>query len=265
LRPVKTKKKGKLSAPSTAFLSKLLFSTMPYLLSLLVVGILFGSVIVYALNSPTFELKEVHVLNVGSLTPAQAFQFSELKPGENLIQLDLLNVQQVIKKRHPEFKEVRVRRVLPSRVDVVLKRRTPVAQALFASRFVQVDKDLVILPGSAQTPFRNLTVIEGSPIPREGLYVGVTLSDAGTKKAARLASVIRQSNILRNHQLSKIDITDPRNTSFWVDGEIEVRIGNGHFNDRLKILDQTLKTVALDKDRIKYIDLRFDDVVIGPR
>ncbi len=265
MRPVKTKKKGKLSAQSTAFFSKLLLSTLPYVLSLSVVGVLFGSVVLYALKSPTFALKEVRILNVGSLTPAQSFQFSELKPGENLIQLDLLNVQQVIKKKHPEFKEVRVRRVLPSRVDVVLKRRTPIAQASFASRFVQIDKDLVILPGSATTPFRNLTVVDGSPIPRAGLYVGVTLSDAGTKKAVRLAEVIRQSNILRGHQLSRIDISDPRNTSFWVDGDIEVRIGNGHFNDRLKILDQTLKTVALDKDRIKYIDLRFDDVVIGPR
>lgn len=265
MRPVKTRKKGKFSAPSTAFLSKLVFSTLPYLVSLAVVGVLFGSVIAYALNSPTFQLKEVRVLNVGSLTPAQSFAFSELKPGENLIGLDLVNVQQVIKRRHPEFKDVRVRRVLPNRVDVVLKRRTPVAQASFASRFVQVDKDLVILPGSAPAPFKNLTVIEGCPIPREGLYVGVTLSDAGTKRASRLAEVIRQSNILRGHSLSKIDISDPRNVSFWVDGDIEIRIGNSHFNDRLKILDQTLRTVALDKDRIKYIDLRFDDVVIGPR
>jgi len=265
LRPVKTKKKGKLSAPSAAFFSKLLFSTLPYVLSLAVVGALFGSVVVYALNSPTFDLKEVRILNVGSLTPAQAFQFSELKPRENLIRLDLLNVQQVIKKKHPEFKEVRVRRVLPNRVDVVLKRRTPVAQASFASRFVQIDRDLVILPGSASSPFRNLTVVQGSSIPRQGLTVGVTLSDAGTKKAVRLADVIRKSGILRGHQLSMIDISDPRNTSFWVDSDIEVRIGNGHFSDRLKILDQTLKTVALDKERIKYIDLRFDDVVIGPR
>ena len=127
MKPVKTKKKGKLSAPSTAFMSKLLFSTLPYVLSLSVVGVLFGSVIVYALNSPTFRLKEVRILNVGALTPAQAFEFSGLKPHENLIRLNLLTVQQMIKTKHPEFKEVRVRRVLPSRVDVVLKRRTPVA------------------------------------------------------------------------------------------------------------------------------------------
>ncbi len=42
-------------------------------------------------------------------------------------------------------------------------------------------------------------------------------------------------------------------------------IGGGHFIERLKILDQTLKSVGLDREKIRYIDLRFDDVVIGPR
>ena len=46
---------------------------------------------------------------------------------------------------------------------------------------------------------------------------------------------------------------------------IEIRIGNNHFIERLKILDQTLRTLALDAAKIRYIDLRFDDVVIGPR
>src|SRR5262245_30662697 len=244
MKPVKARKKGKLLAP-TAFLSKLVLSTLPYVLSLTVVGVLFGSVVAYALGSPTFQLKEVRVLNAGSLTPAQSFAFSELRPGENLIGIDLIEVQQVIKRRHPEFKEVRVRRVLPNRIEVLLKRRTPVAQASFASRYVQVDRDLVILPGSAAAPFRNLTVIEGSPIPKQGLYVGVALADEGTRKAARLAEVIRQSGILRGHALTKVDITDLRNISFWVDGEIEVRIGANHFTERLKILDQTLKNVVL--------------------
>ena len=35
--------------------------------------------------------------------------------------------------------------------------------------------------------------------------------------------------------------------------------------ERFKILDQTLKIIELDRSKIRYIDLRFDDVVIGPR
>ncbi len=238
--------------------------SFPYVISLTLLGILFGAVVVYAMNSPTFELQEVKILNTGSLTPEQAFQFCELKRGENLPTLNLVNVQQVIKRRHPEFREVIVRRVLPNRIEVLLKRRTPAAQVAF-SRFLQIDRDLVILPGSSPVPFRNLTVIQGSPVPQEGFFVGVTLRDNVTKKALVLAEMIHELRSLKDHRLTKIDVTDPKNIALTVDDAIEVRIGGNHFRDRLKILDETLKSVALDPLKVKYIDLRFDDVVIGPR
>jgi cell division septal protein FtsQ len=258
-KPIRSKNKQRIAGLKRSFVYSL-----PYILSLAVAGLLFGGVIAYAVNSPTFELNEVKVLNIGTLTPDEAFKFCELNQGENLILLDLVNVQQVIKRRHPEFKEVLVRRVLPNRIEVMLKRRTPVAQVAF-SRFVQVDKDLVILPGSSAVPFRNLTVFEGAPLPREGLAVGAALRDPVTKKALRLMEVVKRSNILRRHGLSKIDLGDPKNISLIVDSDIEIRIGNNHFIERLKILDQTLKTLELDRSKIRYIDLRFDDVVIGPR
>lgn len=245
-------------------LRKTFFYSLPYVLSLTTLGILFGGVVAYAVNSSTFRLEQVKILNIGSLTPEQSFQFSELRRGENLIQLDLVAVQQVIKRRHPEFKEVRVRRVLPNRIEILLKRRTPVAQVAF-SRYVQVDKDLVVLPGSSTAPFRNLTIIEGCPLPKGGLAVGASVADSATQRALRLMDAIKRSNILRKHALTKIDIADPRNVTLIVDGAIEIRIGNSHFVERLKILDQTLKNQELNPAKVRYIDLRFDDVVVGMR
>ena len=264
---LKAKKKGMGSALSVKLLGgakHIFFRSLPFVLSLMMLGLLFGGVVAYAVNSPTFDLKEVRVLNLGTLTPEQSFQFSELKRGENLIHLDLVNVQEVIKRNHPEFKEVRVHRVLPDRVEILLKRRTPGAQVFF-SRYVQIDKDLVVLPGSSTAPFRNLTVIEGAPRPRLGLFVGTVLNDGVTQKAFRLMEEIKRRQILKKHALTRVDIRDPKNFSIFVDGSIEIRIGNNHFIERLKILDQTLKSLALDPAKIRYIDLRFDDVVVGPK
>ena len=241
-----------------------IFMSLPYVLSLALVGILFGAVIAYAVNSPTFELQEVRILNAGSMTSEQAFQFCELRKGENLITLDLVGVQEVIKRKHPEFKEVLVRRVLPNRVEVAVRRRTPIAQVSL-SKYIQIDKDLVILPGSAQAPFRNLTIVEGARPPKLGIFVGVPLDDPSTKKAVRLAEAVKRSNVLKKHVLTKVDISDADNILLVVDGDLEIRIGGSHFIERLKILDQTLKTIELDRERIRYIDLRFDDVVVGPR
>jgi cell division septal protein FtsQ len=265
-RPLKTKKKGssKLSIRALGSAQRVLLSSLPFIFSLAVIGVLLGCVLAYAFSSPTFHLEDVRVLNVGTMTQAQAFEFCQLKAGENLIRIDLVNVQQVIKRKHPEFKEVKVRRVLPNRIEVVLKRRTPVAQVEF-SRYVQVDKDLVVLPGSSVAAFKNLMIIKGAPAPRGGLFVGATVGDANAKKALKLAEIIKRSNILKQHQLTAVDISDPKNMSVWVDGDIEIRLGNSHLIERLKILDQTIRTVEFDRTKISYIDLRFDDVVIGPR
>ena len=245
-------------------LKRSLSVSLPYAISLTVIGVLFGAVVAHALASPAFQLGDVRILNGGSLTPVQSFEFCDLRPGENLIRLDLVGVQQVIKRRHPEFKEVIVRRVLPNRVEVLLKRRTPVAQ-VYLGRYVQIDRDLVVLPGSSPTPFKNLIIIEGSSSPRNGLAVGSVLTDPNTRKAVKLMEALQRSEIFKKHILSRIAVSDPHSLSFFVDGDIEIRMGHDHFIERLKILSQTVRTLELDRNRVSYIDLRFDDVVVGPR
>lgn len=269
VKPIKSRSKRRISGSAASV--KLLgvfrtfvFLSLPYVLAMVLVGVLFGTVIVYAVNSPTFELQEVRVLNIASMTQGESFKFCELKKGENLITLDLVGVQEVIKRRHPEFKEVRVRRVLPNRVEVAVRRRTPIAQVAL-SKYIQIDKDGVVLPGASQTPFKNLTIIEGARPPKLGLWVGAVVDDPDAKKALRLSETVKRSSILKGHILSKVDVSDSNNIFLVIDGDIEIRIGGSHFIERLKILDQTLKTIELDRSKIHYIDLRFDDVVVGHR
>ncbi|MCG3176286.1 MAG: Cell division protein FtsQ [Candidatus Omnitrophica bacterium] len=258
------KKPGFLTFKLVGLAAQIGRAALPYLITVTTVVLLGAAVYGFAKGSPAFELREVRVLNAGTMTAEQAFKFCALRPGENLFDIDLVLVQKTIKRSHPEYKDVLVRRVPPSRIEVELRRRTPVAQ-VYLSRYVQIDKDRVVLPGSSATPFRNLTIIEGAVSPRGGLYVGSVLADEGTKKAVQISELIKRTKILRQRVLNRISVVDPRNLSLYVDGDVEIRMGDAHFIERLKILDQTLKTIDLDAQKIEYIDLRFDDLVIGPR
>jgi len=69
----------------------------------------------------------------------------------------------------------------------------------------------------------------------------------------------------QDHEIHMIDVSDGRNISFYIEGGIEIKIGGEDFRARLLMLIKTLESVRLDKSQIKYIDLRFGSVIIGPR
>src|SRR3990167_1371135 len=106
VKPLKSRSKRRTSGSAISvkllgIARSALFMSLPYLLSLALVGILFGAIMAFAVNSPTFKLREARILNAGSMTTEQALQFCELKKGENLITLDLVGVQEGIKRKHP--------------------------------------------------------------------------------------------------------------------------------------------------------------------
>jgi hypothetical protein len=63
VKPLKTKTKRRSGSAQNiklvGALKKLVFFSLPYILCLVAVGTLFGSVVAYAVNSTTFQLQEV--------------------------------------------------------------------------------------------------------------------------------------------------------------------------------------------------------------
>jgi cell division septal protein FtsQ len=71
---------------------------------------------------------------------------------------------------------------------------------------------------------------------------------------------------MARYKVTGIEASDPRAMVFYLDDGLEVKIGNERFKERLGMLRKTLRDPRILRDRIKYLDLRFDeDVVIGPK
>jgi len=66
-------------------------------------------------------------------------------------------------------------------------------------------------------------------------------------------------------RLSAIDISNPDNLILWVNEKIEIRISSRNLTSQMKKISDTLANIDLDPERVRYVDLRFDDIVIGPR
>jgi len=83
--------------------------------------------------------------------------------------------------------------------------------------------------------------------------------------ALDLLSEVRKSRYLSKYRLAAIDAGDIKNLSFYLNDGLEIKIGYEHFKDRLALLVRTLKDPRLVLERIRYIDVRFDDAVVSPR
>ena len=46
---------------------------------------------------------------------------------------------------------------------------------------------------------------------------------------------------------------------------MEIKIGKSDFRERLKVLSTVFEQLGSDIDKFNYIDLRFEDPIIGPR
>jgi cell division septal protein FtsQ len=84
-----------------------------------------------------------------------------------------------------------------------------------------------------------------------------------------LIDALSQNKKLSKYQIKTIDIADTRNISFFLSAKnaekVEIKIGDGEFNKRLDVLATVLEQLSKDIERVKYIDLRFEDPIVGPR
>jgi cell division septal protein FtsQ len=123
---------------------------------------------------------------------------------------------------------------------------------------------MVITPGQA-APFGDLPIILGSKLQPSQLKKGTRVGRAIMSLGIQLLKDIRRFDALHGQRLSAIDISNEDNLILWVNEKIEVRISSRNLASQMKKISEALVNVDLDPERVRYIDLRFDDIVIGPR
>ncbi|MDP2922058.1 MAG: cell division protein FtsQ/DivIB [Candidatus Omnitrophota bacterium] len=185
--------------------------------------------------------------------------------GENIFLVDLNDFKEKIESSHPEFKDVMVRRALPNRLIVQVKKRLPAAQ-IYGDRLYFIDIDGIFLPDVKSADSGRVPLISGI---RASPYRAGSIQKDKIRKALSLIKALSENIRLSRFKIKTIDIADSRNVSFFLDAadaeKMEIKIGEGEFAKRLDVLATVLEQLARDVERVKYIDLRFDDPIVGPK
>jgi len=267
-------KKQKVS-PKKKSLSRIsLKAQVKFILTLVVLCVIGVSLVRFKymlLDSQYFMIKDIQLKAYEGGAFVREFSIEELGEesivGSSIFFIDLILLKEKIELAHPEFKDVVLRRLLPNRLIVETELRKAVAQVR-SDRYYLIDGEAVILPDAKDFSYPDLPIIIG---------IGVNLAKASPVNLSKfekekldsgldLISKISLNKDLSGYDLKMVDIVDQGNISFYFEGlNVEMKIGRSDFSNRLAVLATVLGQLGSDADNFRYIDLRFEDPIIGPR
>ena len=183
--------------------------------------------------------------------------------GRNIFTVSLPDLQEEISQKHPELLEASVSREFPNRIRIHVVPRLPVAHVQSGSSFL-VDRDGVILPYSNGSGLEKLPIIVGIQEKLEHSQVGYSLRSKTLTEALHFIAILNQLPELAQY-VRTIDVSDANALSFSTPEGLEVRMGRGDYQEKLKLFDRMRVKLKSQVGDIKYLDLRFDEPVIGSR
>ena len=185
----------------------------------------------------------------------------------HLWQADLAGLAAAIRREHPQLETVVVHRQLPNRLVAEVPLREPIGQ-LRGRRFYLVAADgMVLTPGSP-------AAWEGLPVlllgSRTAAYQpGQSCAIPELRHAAAVLREVQRSKALGAHRVSAVRMAPapPEATSDLItlvlDNGLELRTTAGDLAPRLARLGELLRTKGPEMAQAQYVDLRFDDLVVG--
>ena len=191
-----------------------------------------------------FSLELVKFKGDKYIGQAQLVEELGLFDGIPILALDLNELRSEIKTRN-WVKDAEITRVLPSKLEIKITEREPLAIWQFQKQLFLIDEEGIVLT--------NLDAAEGLPFP---LIVG----EGANKHAAEIFKLLENEKTLYSRVHAAIRLSDRRWNVMFMNG-IEVMLPEDNLDEAWKKLARLqLEKQVLDRD-VEKIDLRMHDRV----
>ena len=218
-------------------------------------------------RSDYFRLNSVETKDTAIDASTAAYinnQILHLYKGKNIFTVNLKAISEVLQARFPDAKEIVAKIALPDKIIVNMKFRRACA-LVRSGKLYPVDGEGVVLLNANEALFKFLPVIEGIEIKPGERRAARVNSYRNLNIVLDLMQEIKKSRFLAGYGVDSINARDIKMLSFTLKNDVQVRIGFEDFKPRLETLKKVFNDPRMVMDRIAYIDVRFKDVVIGPR
>ena len=193
--------------------------------TIILIGILIGTLI-YILLSPLFNIKDVTVTGNNKLSKEEIISLSEIRTEENIFKTSKNDIKNKIK-TNPYVENVKIRRKLPDKVEIIVVERVATYMLPFANSYVYINNQGYMLEITSQKA--NLPIITGFSTPEENLHEGERLLSEDLVKLGEVLQIIESANANGIQELiTKIDISNRQDYTIMLEKEKKlVHMGDG--------------------------------------
>lgn len=260
----KPKKKSRFLASVMHFLFAVFVKSVPFVLLVAVVcgaGLLMKN---YIYADTNFTVANVRITATGPYASDEVIRRGELTTGESIFTVDIRRIEALLT-ADPKIKRAHVRRVFPNVLDITLDVRQGVlaVQLSQAPDCYMLDEEGVVMD-----------VLEKDAVPtdmliiQDGAATVTTLTPGSVYYPGTIANAFFVTKYLisggyyPNTDISYLAIDHLGGFSVWTKQGLEIKLGNTRLHENLDKLALVPKILEANTKPLKYIDLRFDDIIV---
>jgi cell division protein FtsQ len=228
----------------------------------------------YGMTSWRFRIQSsdsVEISGVRNASRAHVMEVAGADIGRNIFYVPLDDRKKQLE-QIPWVEEASVMRLLPNRIAVTIRERTPVAFAQIGSRISLIDANGVVMgmPADRKTKY-SFPVIRGitetEPLSSRAAAMKIynrLVSELGAADGE--SATASSTNYVK--QLSEVDLSDPENVKVTANdpgGTMVVHLGKEDFLPRYKLYVAHIAEWRQQFQNVQSVDLRYEgQVVVNP-
>jgi len=226
-----------------------------------------GTAYSYCSHAARFRIASsdnIEVTGVANAPRGQVMEVAGADVGRNVFFVPLDQRERQLE-QIPWVESAAVMRLLPNRVSVAIRERTPVAFVQIGPKISLIDSGGVVmgLPASRQTKF-SFPVIHGmsesDPLSSRAATMRIYNHMVGDLDSAESEHYTRQ--------ISEVDLSDPQDVKATVNdagGTVLVHLGNERFLERYKLFVGHIGEWRQQFKNVESVDLRYEgQIIVNP-
>jgi len=220
----------------------------------------------YGAHSWRFRLEssdQIEITGNHNVTRAQVMEVLGGDIGRNLFFISLVDRKRQLEEI-PWVESAAVMRLLPNRLRIDIRERTPVAFAQVRSKILLIDRSGVLMdiPPGAQGRY-SFPVVVGM-----GDAEPLSTRAARMKIYNQLVAELDSAGAHYSQGLSEVDLSDPEDVKVTAsdnDGEVLVHLGSSNFLERYRIFVAHVQEWRQQYQKLHSVDMRYDrQVILNP-